>query len=201
MGGAAPVVLLLVFIAGVLFDSDRESQVILLPDPDGTVGVVAVSTAAGESILNQPGQMTRVGGASAVPSAPVIVDDADIEREFSVLFATEPPQPVKFILYFDPDSTRLTPVSQELLPEILLTIKQRESHAVGIFGHSDRTGSDEYNLRLSLQRSNAIRDLLAEQGVDLQTLDVASHGEGNPLIPTADDVAEPRNRRVEVIVR
>lgn len=198
--GGAPIVLLLVFLAGILLDSGRESQVILLPDPDGTVGVVEVSSPGGQIVLREAGQMTKVTGASA-PSVPVTLSPAAIEKEFSSVIAAEPAQPVKFLLYFEQGSDRLTEQSQLLLPDIFTVIKERESFSIGVYGHSDRTGSEEYNLQLSLQRALAVRRLLAAQGVDAQSVDVASHGEGNPLIPTADGVSEPLNRRVEVIVR
>lgn len=201
MGGVAPIVLFVVFLAGILFDSGRESQVILLPDPDGSVGAVEVSTSAGTALLTEAGQMTRVGGADVAPSLPVKVSEAEIKQQFSALFAVEPSQPVKFLLYFEQNSAQLTADSAQLLPQILAAIEQRQSSAIGIYGHSDRTGSDEYNLKLSLQRAAVVRELLSARGVSLQAMDVDSHGEGNPLIPTADGVAEPRNRRVEVIVR
>jgi outer membrane protein OmpA-like peptidoglycan-associated protein len=52
-----------------------------------------------------------------------------------------------------------------------------------------------------MKRARAVKTLLEEEGVDFERLETDSHGEGNPLIETADNVAEPRNRRVEVIVR
>lgn len=200
MGGAAPLVLFLVFVVGTLFDSGRESRVILLPDADGTVGVVEVASPSGSTVLNEAGQMTQVSG-SAAPTAPVLLDVAEVERRFAPIFAIEPPQPEKFILYFEPGSATLTAKSEPLLAQIYREVELRKSAAIGVYGHSDRTGSDAYNLRLSLQRAEAVRDLLIAHGVDGESIDVDSHGEGNPLIPTADGVAEPRNRRVEVIVR
>lgn len=197
----APVVLLVVFIAGVLMDSGPESRVILLPDPDGSVGTVEVSSGGGKMLLTEAGQMTRVAGASQAPSAPVKLSEESIQRDFSALFVVEPPQPVKFLLYFEQDSTQLVAESKMLLPQIFTAIEDRRSQAIGVYGHCDRIGSDDYNMKLSLQRALAIRDLLSFQGVDPQSIDVASHGEGNPLIQTADEVSEPRNRRVEVIIR
>jgi len=200
MGSAAPLVLFVVFLAGILFDSGHESQVILLSDADGKVGAVEVVSAGGRMLLDEVGQMTKVSGSSA-PSAPQVLDLATIEKEFSPVLSVEPPQPAKFLLYFEQGSIRLTTVSEELLPQVYREIEKRNSAAIGIYGHSDRTGSDEYNLELSTRRAMAVRKLLADEGIDLKNLDVNSHGEGNPLIPTSDGVAEPRNRRVEVIVR
>lgn len=60
----------------------------------------------------------------------------------------------------------------------------------------------EINYRLSLKRAEAVRDLLVATGVDANVIEVASHGESNPVVATEDDVDEPRrNRRVEVTVR
>ena len=56
-------------------------------------------------------------------------------------------------------------------------------------------------MRLSLQRAILVRDYLVGEDVDASIIQVDSHGEGNPLFPTADEVPEPRNRRVEVLVR
>ena len=50
-------------------------------------------------------------------------------------------------------------------------------------------------------RAERVRDLLIAEGLDPTLIEVDSHGENNPLIPTADEIAEPRNRRVEVTVR
>jgi outer membrane protein OmpA-like peptidoglycan-associated protein len=77
----------------------------------------------------------------------------------------------------------------------------RESRDIGIHGHSDRTGSAEKNLDLSLRRAVAVENILLQHGINRGYLEVRSHGEGNPLVPTADGVDEPRNRRVEVVVR
>jgi outer membrane protein OmpA-like peptidoglycan-associated protein len=56
-------------------------------------------------------------------------------------------------------------------------------------------------LLLSTERARHVRDQLVEKGVDAELISVTSHGEDNPLIPTPDEVAEPKNRRVEVVVR
>lgn len=197
----APVVLLVIFIAGILFDSGNESQVVLLPDPDGSVGAVEVITEGGKALLTEAGQMTKVTGVGRAPSVPVVLSEKQIQQDFAEVFAVEPPAPIKFLLYFEQGNTQLVAASEQQLAKILTAMEQRQSYAVGIYGHSDRTGSDAYNLQLSAQRAAAIRDLLVGHGVKPQFMDVASHGEGNPLVPTIDGVAEPRNRRVEVIVR
>ncbi len=201
MGVATPVVLLLIFIAGTLLGPKQTTKVVLLPDRDGTVGSVEVATAAGKTLLYEAGQMTRVSGGDVPPEQATLVSIEALEKEYAAVLAAEPEPPVKFLLYFEQGSSELVPQSEKLLPEILAAIERRDSYAIGVYGHTDRTGSAAYNLKLSLQRALAVRQLLLDQGVKADYIDTSSHGEGNPLIPTADQVAEPRNRRVEVIVR
>jgi len=198
--GAAPLILLAVFVAGILLDSGQQSEIVLLADADGSVGKVEVVTEKGSTLLDAAGQMTRVSGAAA-PSAPVVISGEEIKQRYAQVLAVEPPAPARFLLYFEQGSVQLSAASELVLKQIVEEIASRGAHSLGIYGHSDRTGSDEYNLRLSLQRAEAVRDLLLQRGVDVTVVDLDSHGEGNPLIPTADGVVEPRNRRVEVIVR
>ena len=56
-------------------------------------------------------------------------------------------------------------------------------------------------MSLSLSRALAVKEMLVRQGVASNTIQTTSHGKENPLIATADNVFEPRNRRVEVVVR
>jgi outer membrane protein OmpA-like peptidoglycan-associated protein len=57
------------------------------------------------------------------------------------------------------------------------------------------------NYKLGLDRAQEIRDLLVSQGIDPKVIEVTSHGEDNPLVKTEDDVPEPKNRRVEIVIR
>ena len=68
-------------------------------------------------------------------------------------------------------------------------------------GHSDTLGDKAYNLALSMRRAMAVQKLLVEKGIDEAFIDTTSHGEENPLVKTADNVGNPKNRRVEVVVR
>ncbi len=95
----------------------------------------------------------------------------------------------------------MTNGSVALLQPILDAINKTQSTDVSVIGHADRSGSKEYNFTLSTKRAQTVRDLLVEKGVDPAILEVTSYGEANPLVPTPDNVKEPKNRRVEVIIR
>jgi outer membrane protein OmpA-like peptidoglycan-associated protein len=70
-----------------------------------------------------------------------------------------------------------------------------------VIGQTDRLAADDYNDRLSLQRAERVRDELVKLGISSRRIRTAGRGEREPLIPTADGVAEPQNRRVEINVR
>ena len=95
----------------------------------------------------------------------------------------------------------LTPESLQMIPQVINTVSERDSLDIGIYGHTDRVGSETYKQTLSMQRAFAVQAILVDEGVSYDDTETASHGEGNPLIDTPDGVAEPRNRRVEIIVR
>lgn len=178
----------------------QHTTVVLLPDTDGKVGKVAVATPQGTLQLDQAGQSTTLRH-QAPPSAPDIMDEGTISNRFSPVLAVEPAQPEQFILYFQAGSDILAPESLALIPEIAEKIKHRRSMDIGVAGHSDRVGNESNNIALSLKRAQRVSALLVENGVEKRVIHTSSHGEGNPLIPTPDDVPEPRNRRVEVTVR
>ena len=72
---------------------------------------------------------------------------------------------------------------------------------IGVTGHTDRAGSDAYNMALSLRRANAVKDQLVREGIPAAGITVVGRGESQPLVPTADGVREPQNRRVEIVLQ
>jgi hypothetical protein len=163
--------------------------IVLMPDPDGKVGQAEVSTPGGSQVLTKAGDMTSVSGPSAAPAAVTTADPAWIQATFGEALAVEPAPAEKFILYFETGTTTLA------------AIQRRGAVSVAISGHTDATGSDQVNDRLALERAEAVKALLVEQGVAAGPLSVSSHGKANPAVPTPEGVPEPRNRRVEVVVQ
>ena len=177
------------------------SLVVLLPEPDGSTGRVTVSNAAGAQELAQPFEATWIEGPDRGPTPPARLEPAEVERLVGAALRAVPPEPATFLLYFREGSDDLVADSRALLPDIVRAVATRGSPAVAVIGHTDSVGAADANQRLGLRRAVRVGDLLRALGVDPAILDIASHGEGDPLVPTADEVAEPRNRRVEVTVR
>jgi len=196
----AHIIIVLIFL---LIGCGTKSTVVLLPNPDGTIGEVEVASETGSQRLTQPNQATKVGDPKSTPSTPTILSEKEINKTFGKVIAIEPDPPQKYILYFKFGSSELTLQSQELLPAIIETLKNRnpsETELV-ISGHSDTVGDKNSNISLSLKRAKIVQDKLIAQGVKGFIVDITSHGEGNPIIKTADNVNEPQNRRVEVIIK
>jgi outer membrane protein OmpA-like peptidoglycan-associated protein len=182
----------------------KRDLIVLLPDLDGKGGVITVTTQGGSQILDKPGYAVEVEDLNKLPIAPQPVEEKEITDIFGPALSTLPDPASRFIviiLYFERDTTKLTHESKDVLAEILRTIKSRQSAEVYVVGHTDLVGKEAYNTGLSSRRANYVRNMLVSRGVKPNTLFVSFYGKARPLVPTQDEVPEPRNRRVEVIVR
>ncbi len=177
----------------------KKTMLVLMPSPDGSVGEIKISNEAGSRVLNKARHYVKVG--KDAPGAPEPLKKEKIRKTFSGVMEREPAPPAVFRLFFESGSSRLTEESRKLLADIPRTAEERISRDISVVGHADSAGSEEYNYQLSLNRARAIAELLVRIGVDRAVIRISSHGEGNPLVPAGDNVAEPRNRRVEVTVR
>ena len=194
-------VLALLLLLTTISGCTHKTTVILLPDPDGKTGEVIVSNAAGSIEITKPGEAATIAGHESQPTSPGILSATEIDKKYGQILSVLPEPPKHFILYFHKDSTKLTTQSLNVLKTILATIQEENSQDISVIGHSDTAGDREYNLQLSSRRARAITELLIKNGIDSSRINTTSHGEENPLIKTADNVSEPRNRRVEVVVR
>ncbi|MBE0605614.1 MAG: OmpA family protein [Deltaproteobacteria bacterium] len=174
--------------------------IVLLPDDQGKTGAIVVSSAGVERRLDRPGEMVTVESGSP-PGIPAVIPGQEVRAIAGPALAALPKPPARFILYFKHDSVDLTSGSQALLKKVLETIRDRAPVDVSVVGHTDTVGRKEYNYALSLKRANAVASILLGKGIDPSVLDITSHGKDNPLVPTGDQVPEPRNRRVEITVR
>ena len=179
--------------------STTKELVVLLPGEDGQVGAVAIAepqritlldTALGAAKIDTQGRVTKG-----------TLSEEDVKRTFAEALAARPPRALSFTLYFVEKSTEIMPDSRAILDALLAEVAKRQAVEVQITGHTDRLGKVEDNDRLSMQRAEAIRDVLIKNGLHASFIRAVGRGEREPLIPTPDEQAEPRNRRVEVIVR
>jgi outer membrane protein OmpA-like peptidoglycan-associated protein len=105
-----------------------------------------------------------------------------------------------FHVSFRPGSIAIDPYGAAVLDNAGAAYRQVDVRLFTVVGRTDRTGSADLNLRLSRRRAEAVRTALVARGVPAERIRVEAVGEGNPLVGTADGVAEPLNRSAEVII-
>jgi len=110
----------------------------------------------------------------------------------------EPEIPREFIVFFGHNETTLSPEALEVVRQAAEAAKTLGAATLTLVGHADRSGSDEYNEALSLKRAVSVKTALVKEGVAENTISASGKGEGDPLVPTADGVREPQNRRVHI---
>jgi outer membrane protein OmpA-like peptidoglycan-associated protein len=175
------------------------SLVVVVPGADGKVGTVVVRTDQGETRLDTAYAAARIDqGAQPARST---LGEGEVNRLFAAALAARPMPPVSFTLYFISGKDEITTQSKGQLDSMFGELKRRPAPEVSVIGHTDRVGSDADNDRLSLRRAERVREDLVRMGVSPEVIGVAGRGEREPLVPTADNVDEPRNRRVEINVR
>ncbi len=185
----------------VITPTPPRDLVVLAAHPEGAPLGAAVVTAAGASVdLAEAGASVTVAAGQA-PPAPVVLSPGDIQRLFGDALGALPPPARRFVLYFELGNDTLTADSQAQVPAILALVAERGQPDVAIIGHTDTTGAAAANVALGLRRATLVRDRLVAAGLAGGLIEVASHGESNPLEPTPDNTEQARNRRVEVTVR
>lgn len=105
-----------------------------------------------------------------------------------------------YLVFFDFDSAGLTDVSSALVKDILDQTKSAQKTKYALVGHTDLSGSNAYNLKLSQKRADAVKAVLVKHGVSADHIKASWVGESEPLVPTEDGIKEPQNRRVEIKV-
>lgn len=179
----------------------KQNLIVLLPEADGKVGRIVVSNKAGSQEVSQAYAAVRVERADIAPEPPVVLDRAQVDRLFGDTLKALPAAEVSFLLYFELATDEVTPESKKLFAEVLKAIRERNSTDVNVIGHTDTSGDSKSNYKLELQRAERVAATLRAMGVDPAIVTFDSHGEGDLLVKTPDGFAEPRNRRVEIVVR
>jgi outer membrane protein OmpA-like peptidoglycan-associated protein len=181
--------------------SKPSAVVVLLPEPDdGTIGRATVENPAGSVDLAAARDATRVQ-TDRRPAVVSTMTEAEVQRLFGDALGALPPSPRRFVLNFRFQSDELTADSRALVAQVLAVVRERPLATVVVTGHTDTMGMPGANHALGLKRAAAVRNLLVSAGLDASRIDISSLGETDPLIPTKDETAEPRNRRVDITVR
>ena len=183
-------------------------------NPMGYQGVTA--TAYGTNVTsndrtNGPFQVySALGVYGFAPKAPAMFgfrfryDFGSPGEETAAAAAYTPPAavapmqaPKSYLVFFDFNKSDLT-------PQAVSIVDQAAHNATGVTklevtGHTDTVGSDAYNLRLSRRRAESVASQLEKDGIPSSEIEIIAKGKRDLLVPTADGVKEPQNRRVQIV--
>lgn len=112
--------------------------------------------------------------------------------------------PPSFVVYFDFASAKLSALGRPVVADAVVAIRQAQEHGnfshVKVIGYADAAGTAEGADRLSQRRADAVRDELVREGVAADVITTEGRGKLEPEVPTEDQVRNPRNRRVRIMV-
>ncbi|MFH1157844.1 MAG: OmpA family protein [Pseudomonadota bacterium] len=149
--------------------------------------------------------MKQLNAALAPAEPPAAVVSAAPAEEFPAPVSevakgeVVPLQQATFLVFFDWDRHSLSDSAEDVLSAVSKEIEGREDVTqIVVIGHTDTSGSEKYNEKLSLKRGDAVRKNLLSHGFPAQKIRVEGRGEKDLLIKTPDNVREPENRRAQI---
>jgi outer membrane protein OmpA-like peptidoglycan-associated protein len=171
----------------------------VVPTSDGHVGAVVVRTDRDERVINSAYGAQRLKSDGTIEAERLTA--ADVRREFGSTLDALPGKPATFMLYFLEGKDELTADSKAELEKVFGELKRRPLPDIMVIGHTDTVGALAFNDRLSLARAERMREMLIGLGIPAERIAAAGRGKRELLVPTEDNISEPRNRRVEINVR
>lgn len=169
------------------------------PEPDMGVRVIGPggASARGSSDVNYMNHSVMLGLRYAfnVPMPP----PPPVAAPMAPAMAPSPSR--TYLVFFDFDRADLTDRARQIVSEAAQASKTTQTTRIEVAGHADRSGSPQYNQRLSERRAQMVGQELGRLGVPASAISIQAFGESRPLVATADGVREPQNRRVEIVLR
>ena len=172
--------------------------VILLPEKDARDTAVEVKQGSETYVLDKPYAATRQWPLGAQPYTS---DAKEVQTRFGAALAAQPARAKSFTLYFLEGQDELTMESKEIFETAFVEIAKYPVMDLVVVGHTDTVGGDKFNDELALRRAEKVRASLIARGVAPANIVAVGRGKRDLLKPTGDGVAEPLNRRVEIVVR
>jgi len=187
-------------ILGLLLMGCAKSTVVLL-DNGKQHNAIIISTDNGTQQIDQHGMCVTLRDKNSPPSQPHLLSQATIQKRFSKLLAAIPPKPTSLLLFFQLDSTQLTPASEETFNLAMRIIQERSPCMVTVIGHTDTVGSSQYNKILSKARADQIAQRIQAKNPNITSLITKGYGEEELLTQTPDGTINGENRNVEIFIK
>jgi iron complex outermembrane receptor protein len=107
--------------------------------------------------------------------------------------------PKSYLVFFDFNKSDLTGQANQIVDEAASNAGPAHVTRLTVTGHTDTVGSDAYNMRLSRRRAESVAARLEKDGIPSSEIEIVAKGKRDLLVPTADGVKEPQNRRVQIV--
>ena len=107
--------------------------------------------------------------------------------------------PKSYLVFFDFNKSDLTPQAVSIVNQAAANAGPAKVTQLTVSGHTDTVGSDAYNMRLSRRRAESVAAQLEKDGIPSSEIAIVAKGKRDLLVPTADGVKEPQNRRVQIV--
>lgn len=192
---------ILVILISYFLVACSSTTVTLVPDDSGKVGEVELINEGGSTVLNQAYEIAKAQDEKQAPAKLGQISEENMQDKYATILAKQPLTPELFFFYFKTGKSNLLPETSEVLAKIKATAEARKSCDLSVIGHADRVRDNDFNDILSMVRAENVANALKQTGIAGQCLDIRYYGENHPVIPTEDEIDEPRNRRVEVQIR
>lgn len=182
-----------------IFSTQNSTKIVLL-DNDKINNEIVIKNGSGTKVLNRTNSYVTIDSNRSKPSEIKQFTDYELKREYGDLLSNDN-VPISVLFYFKSGNDELTKSSKKELEKIRKIIIDRYPCSVSVIGHADRQGDDKMNIKLSIKRAEKIANWIEDNNLKVNQLDIKSYGEMDPIVPTKDGVSEPKNRRVEVLIK
>lgn len=98
------------------------------------------------------------------------------------------------------DSYSLADASKQTLGNLITVLNKYPQTNLEVQGHTDSTGTEQYNMNLSIQRATSVANYLKQNGIDASRLTVKGYGEADPAYPNSTQEGREQNRRVDFLI-
>ncbi len=158
---------------------------------DGALKAAAPAPAPAPAPAAAPKPSAPAPAPAAAPTAPPVVAPAAPTSE-KVTFAAD--------AFFDFDKSVLKPEGKAKLDDLVSKMSGINLEVIIAVGHTDSVGSDAYNQKLSVRRSEAVKAYLVSKGVEKNRVYTEGKGEKQPVADNKTSEGRAKNRRVEIEV-
>jgi outer membrane protein OmpA-like peptidoglycan-associated protein len=145
-------------------------------------------------IAQTPKQQPKTTQPVAEPSAPVTVADkpSEVLKSDSLIVLNE--------VLFEVNSYKLKPELYPKLDSIVMFLQDNPSTRIEISGHTDSTGKENHNLRLSENRADAVAEYVVDKGIETSRVSFNGYGSSLPISGNETEAGRRKNRRVEILI-